>query len=64
MTAKKKKPKPKPSDKAVTKCVARKFAQCMDDALLEGKTKEQAVEGCKKALDTMFLLCKQQTAST
>ncbi len=50
------------ADVRIAKCVARKFAACINDRLTEGATADAAIAGCTKALTTMKLLCQSTLA--
>jgi hypothetical protein len=65
--AAKKKGKSGTSDRAIANCVADKLKKCMDDALVEGKSLDRAIGGCRRNLTTFKLLCmgdKKKGSST
>ena len=52
------------ADVRIANCVARKFAACIKDRLADGRTADEAIGGCTKALTTMKLLCQNTLAPT
>jgi hypothetical protein len=51
--------KPNPSDVKTANCVLKKFKACVDEALLDGKSLDRALQGCAKNITTFQLLCQK-----